>query len=110
MAFNHISDFGKNISNLGNENAIGINEDTADRRGDTAFSVSCFFPLIQSKGENKPMNEIEQAVNQYAAERRRAYQREYRRTHPEKVKQYRKNAIRAAYRRLMEQEGGNLNG
>ena len=43
-------------------------------------------------------------------ERRRAYQREYRRTHPEKVKQYRKNAIRAAYRRLMEQEGGNLNG
>lgn len=52
------------------------------------------------------MNEIEQAVNQYAAERRRAYQREYRRTHPEKVKQYRKNAILSAYRRLMEQEGG----
>lgn len=56
------------------------------------------------------MNTIEQAVNEYAAEKRRAYQREYRRTHPEKVKQYRKNAIRAAYRRLMEQEGGNLNG
>lgn len=52
------------------------------------------------------MNTIEQAVNEYAAEKRRAYQREYRRTHPEKVKQYRKNAIRAAYRRLMEQEGG----
>lgn len=52
------------------------------------------------------MNTIEQAVNEYAAEKRRAYQREYRRTHPEKVKQYRRNAVIAAYRRLMEQEGG----
>lgn len=52
------------------------------------------------------MNATENAINEYTAEKRRAYQREYRRTHPEKVRQYRRNAILAAYRRLMEQEGG----
>lgn len=50
------------------------------------------------------MKTIEQAVNEYAAEKRRAYQREYRRTHPEKVREYRRRAILAAYKRMMEQE------
>ena len=47
---------------------------------------------------------IENELEQYALERRRAYHREYRRNHPEKVKQWRRNAILNAARRLMEQE------
>lgn len=42
-------------------------------------------------------------------ERRRAYHREYRRTHPEKVHQWRQNAVISAYRRMIEQ-GGKTNG
>lgn len=47
------------------------------------------------------MQKTEEMSN-YALERRRAYQREYRKNHPEKVMQWRKNAAIAAYRRMIE--------
>ena len=48
---------------------------------------------------------VDQTINEYALKKRREYHREYRRNHPEKVKQWRKNYLVNAYKRMMQQEG-----
>lgn len=51
---------------------------------------------------------VDQQCSEYAIAKRREYHREYRRNHPEKVKQWRKNYIKAQYARMMEREGATV--
>lgn len=47
---------------------------------------------------------LENQIAEYTKERRKAYQREYRRKHPDKVKQWRQNYLMNCYRRMIEQQ------
>lgn len=52
----------------------------------------------------KQPNASDQTIDEYALKKHREYHKEYRRNHPEKVKQWRKNYFVNAYKRMMQQE------